>query len=374
MKWVILCVVSVLVIAGLIAIWRTRGDGSSNVHPRAFQLSVIETKELWNQIGAGGAIDQNARVVIWGGMLPADVSPSDLITFNPSNDSIQELPVTGPAPVGAFVPAVACDTKRNVLYVFGGWPHGAPNPSDALNRVDLGGAQPSRWNLVAKQGAWPAPRNGAVLAYDSVAECLILAYGDGGTHPTLGFTPLDDLWRFDISRTQWTRVSAKGSGPDARWHPMMAVNSTGRRLYLLGGAGHGANDRALYELDLDKNEWQRHRPSGNWPPSLQGASLTFDPDNNVLLLVGGLRHEPPGPATSSEVWIYDVPSGAWSVHDGGESIRRRDHVGVYVPQRRIHSLIGGQISQTIGNFYESGTPVSRVVSVQIHSNAPATAP
>ncbi len=41
-------------------------------------------------------------------------------------------------------------------------------------------------------------REGAATVLDAKRDRLLLHGGDGGLHPTYGYTPLSDLWAYDL--------------------------------------------------------------------------------------------------------------------------------------------------------------------------------
>ena len=202
---------------------------------------------------------------------------------------------------------------------------------------------------------------------DPHADALFLFGGDGGLEPAGLFSPLDDLWRFDLRKQQWQVLQPTGSSPPARWHAMTAFDAQERRAYLFGGAGLGEHtfDRKLYAFDVEAMRWEVVRTEGPAPPSVQGGTLTFDSANRVLVMLGGLRHEPPGSAAIADIWIFDVKRQRWDHVEGDDSIRRRDHVAVYDPASRRHYVVGGRISQQIGNFYERGRAVGSSLALEV---------
>jgi hypothetical protein len=183
-------------------------------------------------------------------------------------------------------------------------------------------------------------------------------------------TPLGDLWHYDLGKGEWKQLKPEGTPPPARWHALMAFNAQRRKVYLFGGAGLGEKgfDRQLYELDLKKQEWKTLRVAGERPPSLQGGTLSFDSEHQVLVLVGGLRHERPGPATISDIWVFDFERGEWERIQGTSSFQRRDHAGGYDPATRRHYVVGGRISKEVGNFYEPGQPVESFLVFKLKKN------
>ncbi len=277
----------------------------------------------------------------------------------------ETLAVAGNGPVHTAVGSMTLDDERSHLYLFGGWPYGAEMPSDQLHRVELD-RKDLEWSPVRRQAPWPAARNGAGMVYDRKADCLLLFGGDagGGVH---SFTPLSDLWRFDLKTGEWSKIRPRGITPPARWHLMMTVDIEARRAFMFGGAGIGFQglDNNLYALDLDTYRWQVVATTGDKPVSPQGGTLTYDTVNRALVLIGGLRHEGPGDATISSVWVFDTVNDSWEHHNGGDLIKRRDHVGVYDPLTRSHFCFGGKQTTEIGNWYSEGRHLRNAVRVKL---------
>lgn len=318
--------------------------------------------------GFGGAavLDEKGQdLLIWGGMAPSGEPSGKLFRFSLDSRKMTPIPIEGPIPSALFFPGLALDAKRKGIYLFGGWGKGAENPSDQLFKLTLADKTPT-WKGVEKAGPWPGPRNGTCFVVDKEGDGLILFGGDGGPGEE-SFTPLNDLWRFDLVKGQWERLKPRGDFPPPRWHAMAAIDRKTRQMYLLGGAGLGrdAFDPRLYELDLKANQWRAVETKGEVPPSLQGATLTLDEGQKAFLLVGGLRNEGEGPATSPDMWVFDVKTGTWEKLDRGKEVQRRDHVGVYDPTSGLHVLVGGRVSNEVGNFYERGEPVQSAVALKL---------
>lgn len=100
--------------------------------------------------------------------------------------------------------------------------------------------------------------------------------------------------------------------------------------------------------------WTKLETGGTRPPSLQGGTLTHDVENKALVLVGGLRHEPPGPATCSDVWVFGLGARRWEKLRGNSSTQRRDHIAAYDTVTKQHYVLGGHVSSEVGNFYKEG--------------------
>jgi hypothetical protein len=205
------------------------------------------------------------------------------------------------------------------------------------------------------------------MVCDGVGNNLLLFGGDAAVGPKGSFQPQGDLWRFDLEARRWEQVTAGGTPPPARWHAAMAIDEPGRKAYLFGGAGEGSTafDARLYQLDLATNEWHALPSAGDSPPSLQGATLTFDVDAHALVLGGGLRNEQPGGAVPGIAWLFDLDTGLWRKTDGATLLQRRDHVAAYDPETHAHYLLGGHVSQKVGNYYEIGDFVKPGARVQV---------
>jgi hypothetical protein len=304
------------------------------------------------------------RILVWGGFTPPYQPFRHFLSYAVASHQTETVPCEV-ASEAVFVPALAVDAKRQDLYLFGGWALGAAGPEGTLLRSKLA-AETARWDRAPAEGPSPPARNGACLIADPGSDCLYLFGGDTGPGAE-AYTPLDDLWRYDLATGRWHSVQPTGPRPPARWHAMMTTGPAGRKAYLFGGRGIGADtsDRRLWELDLAATRWREVEIKGQRPPSLEGASLTFDADQRALVLVGGLRIELPGPATSGQVWVCDPAAPAWEHLDGDDPLRRRDHTAAYDPATHAHYLLGGRVSEQVGNFYEQGTPIATAVTLRL---------
>ena len=353
-------------------------QGQADIIPR-FDRDPYES-EVWTieidtvmetDIGYGSSLvldSQGHRFLLFGGTMVHGGIMNDLLTLDFDKYTVSNIPVQGEKPEPLFIPSMAFDAKRNRAYIFGGWARDARKPSNAMYSLDARNS-PASWQLISPKKEWPSARNGACMIADSVRNCLLLFSGDGGPG-AVGFTPLDDFWRYDLLTARWEQLQTNGEHPPARWHAMMVAVERSRKAYLFGGAGLGDQefDRRLFELDLESYRWSHIETSGDTPPSLQGGTLTYDPQYHALVLVGGLRHQPPGNATSSDVWVFDISRVTWHRLDGGLVLMRRDHIAGYDTATRRHILIGGTVSNKIGNFYERGNYVKTIIGFRLLRN------
>ena len=94
------------------------------------------------------------RILIWGGDGQSSLS-AWLRSWRISEQGLHPVAGAGGArPTGTIVPAMALDTTRDVLYVFGGWPPGGQGPVDDLFQIDVNSQCPG-WECVTRSEPWP---------------------------------------------------------------------------------------------------------------------------------------------------------------------------------------------------------------------------
>lgn len=185
-------------------------------------------------------------------------------------------------PSPRFETAMAFDPARGELVVFGG---GAVSNS---SRVDLGDTwtwNGTTWTQRAPPTS-PAPRQGAMLAYDPGSQSLLM-YG-GYVSTSLGLPPLEETWRWD--GTTWTQLHPPTSPPagstvdglvyDEQQHTMVLVTSC---CDVPPGIGPGA-PRRLDTWTWDGDGWVQRHPFLS-PPSPGPAAMAYDPAHGIVLAV-----------------------------------------------------------------------------------------
>jgi hypothetical protein len=113
------------------------------------------------------------------------------------------------------------------------------------------------------------------------------------------------LWRYDNGA--WSVITSTTSSPPARTLAAMTYDSDQNRLLLFGG--RDASGRILDDFwifDLNTAQWsQITDPAG--PPARMAHTLTYDPDTGEVILVGGVVKG--GLIPSSQVWHYHDQTG-----------------------------------------------------------------
>ncbi|MBY0507228.1 MAG: hypothetical protein K2X03_25155 [Bryobacteraceae bacterium] len=119
------------------------------------------------------------------------------------------------------------------------------------------------------------------------------------------------------------------TAPTGRVDGTIAYAPSLRRLYLFGGQDtETRND--LWAYSLDDRAWTRLNPSGALPPARLGHTLVWDARRSRLVLFGGQAR-----GFFSDVWAYDVASGAWQqlARDDAGPSRRYGHSAILEPGR-----------------------------------------
>src|SRR6185437_7302641 len=292
----------------IVGIWLARPRVHSPNVPvqRRWTVDATPFPDSLQSYGGAAVCTSLGEWLGWCGHSDVARNASALIYLRLPDVQLRMFKCIGAGPASTF-PSAAIDFSQSTMYVFGGWSE--LGPTNDLYRIALGAPMP-HWEKIGPQGPLPSPRNGAPMVFDRVKRRLIVCGGDGGTNKD--FRPLADRWQFDLATSLWKVLPDSGEAPPARWNGSMTVDPISQKAYLYGGAGLTMPvDDGLYELDLRSDTWRRLATTGSAPPALQGATLTFDDSQRVLLLAGGLRHSGVGPATLSQVWVFDPSINQW---------------------------------------------------------------
>ena len=208
------------------------------------------------------------------------------------------------------------------------------------------------------------------MAYDGGGQRLLVHGGDGGPSGDVGFTPLDDVWSFDLSKKEWKQIDPNGDMPSPRWAHSAAFDFKARKWYVFGGGGGNVGFNDVHAFDAAAGRWKQLHAKGDAPPPTEAASLTFDSEAGALLVVGGLSIAEKGPAGFKDAWTLDLKSMNWVRHKNVLKTTRRDHVAVYDAALKRHIVVGGMTCKVLGNFYERGDPVTDALVIEV--KRPAT--
>jgi hypothetical protein len=194
----------------------------------------------------------------------------------------------GPVPQARSLPALAYDSARRVLVLFGGM-----SPLHQSRYGDV-------WELAT--GPWqdrsvadgPGPRDHHACAFDEARGELVV-YGGQDSERKWSL----DTWLWN--GRAWRRV--EGAGPGERAHHAMAYDSARKRVVLHGGGGAAATARTE-TWEWDGASWTAAASDG--PSPRTHARLAYDAARGVTVLFGGRARSASGQyGPTDETWLWD---------------------------------------------------------------------
>jgi len=243
------------------------------------------------------------------------------VTLPISREWQQITTTTSPPVLGEH--SLAYNSARNRVILYGGNADGWPY-ADATWEFDG-----TDW-LTVTTSTRPNARYGTGLAYDPLNEVTVLFGGSDEDD-----TALNQTWEY--TGTDWVQVFPTTS-PLSRTYHSLATNPISGTIYLFGG-----NDGETYFSDLWKYEngdWTNITISGARPVSRTLAAITYDTDNNRLLLFGGRTVTG---TLLADLWAFDPVAEIWTELDdgGGGPPARMAHSLTYDPATGNVVLVGG---------------------------------
>ena len=189
------------------------------------------------------------------------VAYDELWTFDPDSETWEEIHPDGDTPPGRANSAIAWDSKRNALWVWGG-------------------------NVVAGRD----------------------------------FAVADDLWRFDPDDNRWTEVPAQALEPTARLYQSLAYDERRDQLIVYGGANDMfVPDEAVWGLSLEDLTWSRLDVDADRRPDPRyWQAMVLDKENDRLLMMGG--HDATDLGNRNDWWFFDLDAQAWSRGGAGDTL------------------------------------------------------
>jgi hypothetical protein len=235
------------------------------------------------------------------------------------------------APGPRFAPAMAYDTARDRIVLFGG--HDLNNALGTLYEWDG-----STWTLVTPPGSQPPPRGLAPMAYDERRKRIVMFGG--------GSLPQDqnaDVFEYD--GTVWSKPTITGPGPmllvgqgaTAAWNPVT------ERIDVLEDGGSGRDSAWSW----DGVSWVRLCTTCTGI-ARRAAAIAIDPSPARTYVIGGYDD-----AIGSEI------AGTWQIDASGTRLLsplpdQRDSVALaYDGKRDVFVLYGGNGRACGGNCNET---------------------
>jgi hypothetical protein len=262
-------------------------------------------------------------------------SSSEALGKTPSSEVATWRKVGGSTlPDGRYLQAVAFDETRRVAVMFGGLSYSTSDGTLSTNQ-ETWEWSPAKgeWTNRTTAGTQPAARSGAAMAFDSKRNKIILFGGRAGS----GFD-YQDTWEWDPTGGTWTDLTTSGSRPSARsQHGMVYEKSAGKILLYGGGRSDSSSYDGTgimvsfgdtWEWDPETHSWSQRQPTAS-PGVRHDLGLVWDSSRNKAVLFAGMQKDIAGVdgIPMQDTWEWDSTDGTWTERttQGGKPSPRYAH-------------------------------------------------
>ncbi len=228
-----------------------------------------------------------------------------------------------------YIPRTVLDIRRRRLMLFGG---GRPEePSNDVWVLSL--EAPSQWKKLEAAGTRPEARVGASIAFDEVNDRLLIY---GGYVAGRDFT---DTWELGLSgEPLWAPL---GSASAYAAYDAPAIYDPARNRLLVWTYVPQAPPAKLIEFRFDDAlGWRLVNTTGPPPTSYWRQSSAFDPGRERWLHFGAGYYGP----NDTRLWSFDLNTDAWSVNGLIDGHRWELVSGMFDPVEDRLVLFGGRYS------------------------------
>ncbi len=328
--------------------------------------------DTWTWAGAGWADETSpgpsprfrssmayggGRVLLFGGLDPL-VQPNtrgDLWSWEPGS-GWTDLTPGGASPAPRSAPAVAYDSSRDRLVLYGGTgcTVGLCDKSTCLDT----------WEWDPGTGAWEqklSPQNPPALtrhamAYDAARQRVVLFGGvldaDPGASPCATDGTSDETWEWGLHGAAvcgsaatpcWRPMSVAGEVPQGRGGHTLTSDAGRRRVVLFGGQTEDVNVRFDDTWEWNGVRWRRLETAGPTPRARFGHGLAYDQARDKLVLFGGVDER--------STWELDAdPAQAPAVVVSFDlTSMRSETAGIHALQVRTRATGRGYQNATTGD-------------------------
>ncbi len=269
---------------------------------KATGTGALVTEISWHATMGGkvpGSTFENPHTFITTGMIDQVLEQKGVLLQEPmgggqgeivraGNDSWDKWNDHGEEPVGQEGAAMAYDSARGRMLLFGGF-----NGSATTNETwEWDGTAWTQLNPVTR----PSARSGHAMAYDSARGKVVLF---GGAVESSN----DETWEW--SGTNWTQMYPTNN-PSARKGHAMAYDSVRGKVVLFGGGEYYDGYFHDYQdtWEWDGANWAQIIPT-NKPAALSGHAMAYDDIRGKVILFGGTSFYDNASHTNQETWGWD---------------------------------------------------------------------
>ena len=259
-------------------------------------------------------------------------------TYEYDGTSVSNPSSSGP---GRHSHAMAYDARHSVTVLFGGVGERPPGEPTDLGTNETWLWNGSTWSQACTTGCTAPPaRFDHAMAYDSARGRVVVFGGVPNGDPFV--TRLEDTWEWDGST--WIKRCGEPSpcGPPARSDHTMAFDAAHGEVLLYGGSTFDGQE-SEYPQDLwawDGNTWTQKCTTAECtdvlPPGRSNASLTYDSHRDLTVLFGGWNA---GTGLLADTWEWDGTE--WTETANGTPTARYQGALVFDTPRRRAVYLGG---------------------------------
>lgn len=230
------------------------------------------------------------RIVYFGGLIGYASFKQD--TWEWDGTTWSERTPAGPPPQARASHAMAFDSRRNRVVLFGGGTQVGLIAIEGGGTLHLHGLRQDTWEWDGS--SWsdrtpsqnPSPRAGHAMAFDSERGRVVMAggYKQVGDY---GSVALQDVWEWDGAA--WTERTPPGPKPTARSGHAMAFDASQKQTLLFGGFD-GAEKQDLWRWE--GASWTEKTLAGPGPFKRTGHLMAFDSLRSKSVIFGGMYTTP----------------------------------------------------------------------------------
>jgi hypothetical protein len=225
--------------------------------------------------------------------------------------------VSAPGPVARHSHAMAYDSLRNCIVMFGGF-----DPAGPQRLADTWEWNGSSWSMRAYQSV--APLSDHALAFDPQRGRTVLFGGYCGFE-------FGETWEWDGS--SWLQRST--TGPQARHAHCMTFHANQAHVILFGGI-QGANTIGD-TWSWNGSQWAQLASTG--PTPRYAHAMAFDSLRNRTVLFGGATTAPP--ASLGDTWEWNGTAWTPAAISASAPTARSEHAMCWHPSSGAMVLFGG---------------------------------
>lgn len=221
-------------------------------------------------------------------------------------------------------------------------------------------AQDQTWSRVFPDGTPPTPREGHTAVYDETNDRMTVFGGktDAGV--------VNEVWVLSkavgFNYPAWTKLTPTGAPPAARTNATAVYAPASNRMVVFGGDDGSVTPATFNDVWVLTNAnglggtpaWIALSPQNTPPSARAGHAAAYDPDEGVMIVVGGDEDPANCGGERADAWMLHGATGlttpAWSqISTSGTPPSARVHHGAAFDQASGRLLVVGGDACGVGN-------------------------